>query len=443
MSQPPLAFQKYYNQVAGIFRNSLDSSEPPHSVGHLHLLPPSFRHLADAAEESQEFSQAASTIAPELKNPARVVSEVFRRSGFYHGVLTEELPENLWGTIEPYLKHREATVLQLLLLDGCKFPMDKFSILDWTVERFTADQISSLGPSKQDSADFYPQEILNSNFYSQWWFLCCPKMVEKPDSSIIYLDRGPLKNHWKPLLALSLFSKRPFTIPIILESEHQWSLRKVRFGVPEIDITYIEPDGPEIEAPHYTWVLSEEGRDRIEKFFHFFNGLGEILENSKRIKRAARRYIRGIFITAEHPFETDDTREDAFLQYFYGMESLLLAKGEQGEISYKIATRCAYLTCLDSNKRAEYFNCVKKLYDNRSKLVHGTKGLNKEFSLDKVRDLFRMVFMVTLRFHAKESSDSKWCEMLRGIHVSSRRQKEALELAHDVFEYCSDLRPIV
>ena len=85
--------------------------------------------------------------------------------------------------------------------------------------------------------------------------------------------------------------------------------------------------------------------------------------------------------------QVEARREEAFLLYAIALESLVLGKNTNTEISNQLAIRCAQLgggPTLDEKKRV--VQQIRSLYDTRSKIVHSGSFTIREDELDLMRD---------------------------------------------------------
>ena len=302
--------------------------------------------------------------------------------------------------------------------------MERFSILDWTVERFSKEKICE---------SFYPRESIDGNWFCQQWFLWCSESYSlKPTTIRIFLRPDIIRGHWKPLLILSLYNITTFAVPIVLESEYNWELTPVLSGRPRADIGN---DGEEI--PTFRYDVRQEEKRRFNQFLRFITSALTTIGNAKFVEIAACRYLRAMFATGPAPFfPTADETEDALLQYVYAMEKLLLAQGENEAISDKIATRCAYLIGLDKDEdRKQIFRAVKDIYNRRSEIVHGSTQPKKKqestsTSLVNIRDLMRHLLLVSISFRSQFSDDEKWKS---DLVVSRKLQNSAAKSAKRAF----------
>ena len=71
-----------------------------------------------------------------------------------------------------------------------------------------------------------------------------------------------------------------------------------------------------------------------------------------------------------------ETIEDSLIDQMIAFESLFL--GDEQELNYKLAMRAAFFLEKDEEKRNVTFSNIKKAYNLRSKIVHGSEQFNHE-----------------------------------------------------------------
>lgn len=71
--------------------------------------------------------------------------------------------------------------------------------------------------------------------------------------------------------------------------------------------------------------------------------------------------------------------EDKLIDFITAFEALFL-KGVEGELSYRLALRCAYSLGKDGDERKRVFEILRNTYDARSKIVHGEPIQSKSFN---------------------------------------------------------------
>jgi hypothetical protein len=91
----------------------------------------------------------------------------------------------------------------------------------------------------------------------------------------------------------------------------------------------------------------------------------------------------------------NDEREESFLGFAIALESLLGDK-EGGEITFKLAVRCAHLLGATSDERKSIFDSVKKLYGVRSKIVHRGSTEVTDADLGQMRNIVLNAIVVAL-----------------------------------------------
>jgi hypothetical protein len=109
---------------------------------------------------------------------------------------------------------------------------------------------------------------------------------------------------------------------------------------------------------------------------------------------------------ALHRYSTSfssDTFDDRIIDYWISLEALF-GQDSGGEVTYRISLRIARLFETDPEKRLELRKSVKKSYDLRSKIVHGSSGVSTnahielvDFTKTLVTDTIRMIVLVGWR----------------------------------------------
>lgn len=111
--------------------------------------------------------------------------------------------------------------------------------------------------------------------------------------------------------------------------------------------------------------INNEELDRIAKIFN-------ILSNNKNNKiKISNRRLRSSYLR--------DNEEDSILDIIIALETLL-SDNEKGEIIHKLALRTAKLISMFNEKHnaLQVFNAIKKIYDFRSAVVHGSSKINSK-----------------------------------------------------------------
>jgi hypothetical protein len=375
--------------------------------------------IADRLESSKSLNE----LAAETKLPAWAVSRLLRRSGFYHGAADGQPIRSLWTRLRPHLASRRARTTVLLLLDGCRFPVDRLPVPGGIVQRLTPAQIEALGPPPRIASAFFPKEQLDPRWFSQQWFLCLNRVRDEgPTRITVPFGHDFLGEYWMPLLPLALYDVTGFNVPIVLEASRGWRLRFIRSGEPMIDA---DLDGNEVPASVYS--ISNADLPRLRSFLRFVTSASRALHASSLAKSVSRRYLRGVFVSGPFPDVADpDDAEDALLQLTFGLEKLLLGPGEHEAIGDKLALRAAYLVGLgDDKRREEVYAFVKQLYKARSGIVHGGKRSVKsgdQPSAWKIRGLARDVLVAFVAVCRHGGGDNRWREILRRLPFSRTEQ---------------------
>lgn len=381
--------------------------------------------IADRLESSKSLSE----LAVETKLPVWAVSRLLRRSGFYHGAADGLPVRGLWARLRPHLASRRVRTTVLLLLDGCRFPVDRLPVPGGIVRRLTPPEIEALGLPPRIASAFFPKEQLDPAWFSRQWFLCLSRLRDEgPTRITVPFGHDFLGAYWMPLLPLALYDVTGFNVPIVVEASRRWCLRFIRSGEPMVDA---DPDGNEVPASVYS--IGAADLPRLRSFLRFMISASRTLETSSLAASASRRYLRGMFVSGPFPHVADpDDAEDALLQLTFGLEKLLVGSGEREAIADKLAVRAVYLVGLDDDKRREdVYACVKRLYEARSGIVHGGKASGKsgdQLSPWKIRELARDVMVAFVAVRQSGGSDDRWREMLRRLPFSRGEQRLVVRL---------------
>jgi len=456
MSFPIDSFLKYKHEAERLLRSRMNVKALRTRGGRFPVAPPTARQLAEECEQLESFKDFAGTAIPHKGSPKLwAVSEILRRAGFYHALLRGGSGEDQWQALSGRFEPHPRALRTLVLLDGCAFPVDRFPLLELSVERLPAEEIESLGPQLDVSESFFPQERIDPVWFNQQWFLCRDSQGhERPGMITARWPLDVIGGFWKPILALALYSTSPFAAPIGIESEKGWRLERLIWRDPAYEIS---PDEDATEVPRRVYRVTKEEFPRFEKFLRLIESALASFTDDMPIRLAARRYLRAMMTTGfDIAQATGDEEEDALLQYVFAIEQLLL-QGEREAIADKIGQRCAYLIALDDDGyRWRVFQEIKALYDLRSRVVHGTPSGKKkgkqtpakdaswlhyqerEVELERRRDLVRRVLLAIVVLRAHLPSDGEWKDALQRLPLSHSLQDLAASSAREAFALISD-----
>lgn len=268
MAAPPQSFTRLHKAALALSANRT----APGAARTVRRLPPGPRQLAALVEATPEFRSAIGDLVPAKTPHTHQASELLRRSGFYHSILSGASPEVLWSILAAYTVERTTEIRRFFLLDGCAFSSERFELAGHNVVRLHVDEIKRLGPPEHVAEDFFPSESLDSGWFTQQWFISTPRMVDlKPTTWRIPMLEYPmggdliLDDYWLPLITLGLFHLPCFDIPIILDSELDWRLLRLRFASPRVEI-HSGPDGEPAELPADDYRVSSEEWGKFEAF---------------------------------------------------------------------------------------------------------------------------------------------------------------------------------
>lgn len=327
----------------------------------LRQLPVTAPQLALIAESSEEFIRVAAELSrlggPEFcesygewrKEAEQVarhpVSELLRRSGYYHGVIDGDAPEPYYFAVWDRIPGKNREITTLYLLDGWSFPRAHFQIGNQTVEQLTPVELEQIGLRRRICEDFFPTEAVDLQSLSKFWFL---KVVEPQPTgydwnlafdselneyrypteeearswgSAVIKNLDPTKFEpaekevsagfyapwWKisgvsdldslssSVLPITLFSHRFFELPLILICEPGWRQIKIQKGF--FRGTGILPN----EKP---FQIGEQDWNKFERWLEVcMSGLAKARsltpKKSRPLLTACRRYLQATFATGD------------------------------------------------------------------------------------------------------------------------------------------------
>jgi Apea-like HEPN len=404
----------------------------------LTVLPPSVRDLAQRAEATPEFASLAADLFPTKHSPGHYASEVLKRTGFYNAALDSRFKAPRWNLISRRTVPHLAKVRTMLLLDLCAFPKERFRLLSYEVRRHSKSEIERLGPTGQVAEAFYRRERLDSDWYSQQWFLekTQTERTEPGELTIYFGGDIVLDNHWQPLLVLSLYAPTCFQIPVVLDAQENWELAVRKFSQPQVDV--IGEDEAEVPVRQYD-VGQVEWRIFLQFVRRVEAGLS-ICHGWSRIKIAARRYLRATFLsTYDGDAWAGDETDDVLLQYVFSLEALLNTGAEA--IGEKIAIRVALVAGRTDAERVAIKGLTKGAYSARSRLAHGRRH-GREVDLPKLREICRRTIALSICTAVQCRSEAEFTALMEEALVSHTVQIVLQRRAASVQRLMKDTMPL-
>jgi hypothetical protein len=336
----PASFLRFDKAVRKILDQSGMTRDGTQEI--ISLQPPSLKELTLRMESSAEFNELADELfrslgADSTREAHNYVlfssrlGDAVKRSGYYQGALSQKTPEEFWPDIRNHISRRTRPIRRLLLLDGCHFSKDQFPIGDMSITKFSKDEVAKFGANTEICNSFYPKELLDPKWYSQYWFLVEMDTRDyDPTHHYWYPEYISadvrLNRYWKPLLVLSLFSQECFRIPMILESEEGWELDTIQFSEPLVDYQ-VDDGGNDYEMPWSQYIVSESESARFDAFRLLCEHPLQKCGGWAPIQLAARRYLRAMFLSDPIGKGDDkDVEEDILLQYIMALEALLTGR---------------------------------------------------------------------------------------------------------------------
>jgi hypothetical protein len=418
--------------------------EMPRSVGHLYealrrhveeqrgkilVLPPTPERLAQLAERSGEFVELSAETERDFRLSRTATLSLLKRCGFFNAVLAAAGGEQAWERFTEHASPRRVELTTLLFLDGCAFARNEFPLHDCEVRQFDQAGLDRLGPGREIADAFFPQEKLDP-LLSTGWFLGRGEARDvRPRGFTIQVGDPVMEKFWAPLLSLALYDATCFYVPIMIRSEANWRVERIRFGSPATE--FIGPEGEEVLRNDY-----EVAADEWPAFEAFLGIARDSLSANSEwpaMHIAARRYLRATFSSAPEGDPLDEGQDgygDVLLHYVYALEALLLA-GDHEAISDKIAVRAAWLASTDDAERILWRDFAKSAYNARSKIVHRGR-VKKDVDIPRLRNLCRRVICTTLALSREANSADNFDGLLRDLLVSRAVQQRVAESATEV-----------
>ena len=254
---------------------------------------------------------------------------------------------NLYRELEEYIytKEREIIVVAPLLNFELK-GIEKIDLGDFIIRRISEDEFKML-LSQNALGEIHSLYPYGGIFETIW----CIELKVKCPSKRRSEDLTPRIE--KVITALRLFKKGSIHYSAILDYPKVW---KNHWGVSS-------HGGGEIHGPRYE--LTDKDIESLKAFWNKFKSLNAQNFLDVAIRRFNFSYERRL-------------PEDKLIDYITAFEALYL-QGEEKELSYRLALRCACFLGKDGEERKKIFEILKNAYDARSKIVHGKSIESKSF----------------------------------------------------------------
>ncbi len=451
METIPDSFSKFHKRLREM---ALASDAKSASDKIVHQLPPSIHQLARLAEQTLEFEQLAIDLFQGESPQPETLADLIKRSGYYHSVLDGEAPEPFWQKIVDRIPFRERDVKHLRLLEGCRFPKDRFSIAGHSVIRMSAAELAALGPEPRAAREFYPEEFLARRWLTERWFLekgslestgyvsdresplgldlsnikirARPKEIaagvrsqpKAPKRNGDYMsDELELPDYVAPVLILSLYDASFFEIPLSLVCEPGWRVLQSQLNFAPFENS-ISLRAAEYEVQPDAWANFERFVRTCESGLKYIRTFW-----SRRFVTAARHYLRATFakedvwyhwntswLSVEYPEacgrdEPDNVAEDVLLHYVFALEALFnqeiprfrhgAEQDERDSIGKRLAKCASLLIAVNPQESAFVKKLISVSYSARSRLVHGQPSIT-DLDFLKLRRVIQRTLSVIL-----------------------------------------------
>ena len=126
----------------------------------------------------------------------------------------------------------------------------------------------------------------------------------------------------------------------------------------------------------------------------------EITEIKHNIDLALSYYMRA----HDEPLYREDL---SLIQLFIALEALFVQEGDEQNIKYRLSNRVATLLGEDQNRHKRIQEILKKLYELRGDIVHGSEIPNPDITHDLLQELFEYVRLSILYFIGLATREKK------------------------------------
>lgn len=169
----------------------------------------------------------------------------------------------------------------------------------------------------------------------------------------------------------------------------------------------------------------EGEQDKIQRPIRGYFYLSEITEIKHNIDLALSYYMRA----HDEPFHKKDI---SLIQLFIALETLFVRKGDEQSIKYKLSNRVATLLGEDGNGQEHIRKILKKLYELRGDIVHGSEMPNPDITHDLLQELFEYVRLSILYFIGLARREKK--DIINILDMPQKRD-DIRELRKEIWGY--------
>jgi hypothetical protein len=127
-------------------------------------------------------------------------------------------------------------------------------------------------------------------------------------------------------------------------------------------------------------------------------------------------------------YGSDDGTQSDFMGAFTALEALLTKDGETEGLTYRLSMRIANLLGNDTDARKARFQDVRKLYNLRSKMVHGSplpaKHRDPVGELDSLRETLRRVLLSVMALLSEGVRRDELPDLLDDLAFDDKKRKQ-------------------
>jgi hypothetical protein len=452
-------------------------------------------HLRSQLEELPEFSQLERELldlglgvetnfyGDDFEVMPRVpLGALFDCLGVYHDILRGESCDAVWARIETALQRKPTEVTTLVELIGCDFPGD-FEILNSTVLKMSKEkwlELVSRGDALNAERDHYIRLRRDGRWYLERTtdedrsFVSYLRAFESGPVELPRIDELPAELRGLPLrkkkveavvwtgrslsdaaLDTTLAEFWPELLMLALSHPGCFNVGETLASVPGAGVDGVQDEGSdEREPPRYVYGGAAEECYRIEgadrQGFQDFvklitSALRSVVKSRscdlKGLADSAPLYVRWRLTDRPglNPRRDPNQYNEVLLHYVVVLEKLTMLPQEKRDVSPRLIDRVAYLVGRNDNEINGVAHFVKRVYDERSQVVHRrhAKAGAPQIDLHKLRDICRRAMASALIIAGRSAKENYLEDFLDQLVLSGGAEKrarrtEAQKLARDV-----------
>jgi hypothetical protein len=423
-----ILFSEYLESVITSFRQSHTKT-----LYHLNIIEKDIEKI-EKLESEKEFYLLTKKImrinSPYLKTQLfwkneqvwrHAIQSFFRRSTCYNNIFKNQTinTNELFSKYLKSFKNEKEEITYYALIELVNFSKKEINCGSFNIRRFSVSELDFIF-SKDISETFYRYALVDSTLLQNYWFMCVSEENEKFDEFSLEVDTKVRFDHSKFPKPLELALKRISLYDWYSDFYERWEAPQISYVFKVTSNLLSTPSSVFFDyrklltQPHIVSDSNEEidvpitiinfSPKEIIAFEEFMLQLEFIFLNLLKVNINFIDNALGHFIKA---FFSGGIEQ---LLWHTSTIEALLGNKTQG-LTANLARRAALIIEKEGTKRKNINNQFKKIYDFRSKLVHGnpeivTKSPDTEH-LNMARNISRNIMLWFLYYISKNIEDYK------------------------------------